>query len=249
MRIKEWITASKKRTVIVVVLVVISLIVGGFLGWALTPLGPMDEALDALESDDEVEVKVSSDRVTFTPADREVKTGLVIYPGGRVDHQSYAPVARQISEEGFLVVITKMPLNLAFFDQDEAEEVINDHPEVESWAVGGHSLGGVMAARFADEEKVIGLVLWASYPDEDLSDKDISVLSLYGTRDGVTTVEDVKSREDKLPPDAELVAIEGGNHAQFGWYGDQRGDNEATITRVKQQRIIVDKTAGFLVGL
>ncbi|MEF8874337.1 MAG: alpha/beta hydrolase, partial [Candidatus Thermoplasmatota archaeon] len=136
--------------------------------------------------------------------------------------------------------------NLAFFEQDAAAEVIEKYPGVEIWAVGGHSLGGVMAARFAAEEDVDGLVLWASYPDKDISSKNTSVISIYGSRDGVTTVEDVEGRADKLPSDAEFVKVEGGNHAQFGWYGDQRGDNEATITREEQQKVIVNRTANFL---
>ncbi len=247
--LKEWITVSKTRTVLVIASIIFLLIVGGFLTWALTPLGPMDEALEALESDEEVVVSVSSDRLTFEPRREEFDTAFVIYPGGRVDHRSYAPFAREISAEGFLVVIEKMPLNLAFFGRDAAAEVIERYPDVENWAVGGHSLGGVMAARFAVEEDVDGLVFWASYPDEDISRKNISVISIYGTRDGVTTVEDIEKRKDKLPEDTAFVKIEGANHAQFGWYGEQRGDHEAPLTREEQQEIVVNKTVRFLSDL
>lgn len=246
---KDWITSSKKRTIIVVVLVAVVLIIGSFLTWALTPRGPMDEAADALKSDQEVTVDVSSNRLVFEPNNQDHETGFVIYPGARVDFRSYAPTARDIAAGGFLVVVEKMPLNLAVFGQNAAAEVIDEYPDVKRWAVGGHSLGGVMAARFAAEEGVNGLVLWASYPDQDISNKNISVISIYGSRDGLTTVEDVEGRADKLPSDTEFVKIEGGNHAQFGWYGDQRGDEEATITREEQQQVIVDSTVEFLATL
>lgn len=245
-RVKEWITASKLRTVIVVILIIIAAAFGGFFIWALTPRGPMEEALDALESDEEVEVEVADDRITFQSVEEEPTTGFVIYPGGRVDFRSYSPTAREIASEGFLVTIKRMPLNLAFFGRNAAQEVIDDHPEIDKWVVGGHSLGGVMAGGFAEETEVEGLVLWASYLDVDLSDRDIEALSLYGSKDGITTVEDVEEKSHKLPAEAEQIKIEGGNHAQFGWYGDQRGDEEPTISREKQQEIIVEETARFL---
>ncbi|MEF8875005.1 MAG: alpha/beta hydrolase, partial [Candidatus Thermoplasmatota archaeon] len=127
-KFKEWITASRRRTIVVVVLVVVLLIIGSFLTWALTPRGPMEEALEALESDQEVSVEASSDRLVFEPNNQEFDKGFVIYPGARVDFRSYTPTARGIAAEGFLVVVEKMPLNLAFFEQDAAAEVIEKYP-------------------------------------------------------------------------------------------------------------------------
>ncbi|MEF8835316.1 MAG: alpha/beta family hydrolase [Candidatus Thermoplasmatota archaeon] len=242
---KGWLLESRWRQAGFVILVVVILIVSSFLVWALTPQGPMDEALEALESDDEVEVS-TGDRYIFEPVGEEPEVGFIIYPGARVDPRSYAPAAREIASEGSFVVIEPMRLNLAVFSADAAEEVMEEYPEVERWVVGGHSLGGAMAARFASQEDVDGLVLWASYPPDDLSDSEIPALSIYAELDGLTTVEDVEDTKDKMPPETRYVMIEGGNHAQFGWYGSQRGDNEAEITREVQQSIVVEETVKFL---
>ena len=171
---------------------------------------------------------------------------MVFYPGGRVDPRSYAPTARRLAEEGVLTVIVPMPLNLAVFSPAAAAEVIDAYPEISAWVLGGHSLGGAMGAAFIKDNPgvVEGLVLLASYPAEtdDLSQEEISVVSIYGTRDGLASVEDIDSSRPLLPGDARYCAIEGGNHAQFGWYGDQSGDLPAEISRDAQQAVIIDQT-------
>jgi dienelactone hydrolase len=184
----------------------------------------------------------------------EPSAGLILYPGGRVDLRSYAPTAREIAAQGYLVVVVPMPLNLAFFAPDRAAEVIAAFPEVDRWAIGGHSLGGAMAARFAHRypSTVHGLVLWASYPaaSDDLSARgDLAVASIYGTLDGLATEDEIAASRPLLPPDTRWVAIEGGNHAQFGWYGPQRGDNPATISREAQQQETIAGTLALLAAL
>jgi hypothetical protein len=215
--------------------VVPSLLIGvaaGFLAWALMGPGPMPEALAALSSDDNVQVQ--TDR------------WLVF----RVDAKAYAPAARAIAAEGYLVVIVTMPLNLAVFAPDRAEQVLAAYPQVETWGIGGHSLGGAMAARFACQhlDQVQGLVLWAAYPAsaDDLSDSGLTVTSIYGTRDGLATRAKIDASRELLPPDTDWVAIGGGNHAQFGWYGPQQGDNEATISRKDQQEVVIAATLTWL---
>ena len=228
------------------------LAVAGFVIWAGTGPEPMPEALAALQSDDAVQVETEP-WLIFRPASDEPVTGLILYPGGRVDPRAYAPTARAIAEEGFLVVIAPMPLNMAFFAPDRAAEVMAAFPETEHWVVGGHSLGGAMTARFAHQNPgaVAGLALWASYPasSDDLSGNDLAVASIYGTRDGLATGDEIAASRPLLPPDTQWTAIEGGNHAQFGWYGPQSGDNEATISREEQQAQIVDATLRLLLQL
>ena len=238
--------------IVLVVLLVPALGLGGFVLWAQTTPAPMAEALAALESD--APVQVTTDRwLVFTPANEEPTAGLILYPGGRVDPRSYSPAARAIAGEGYLVVIVPMPLNLAVFASDAAGDVIAAYPDVSHWAIGGHSLGGAMAARFAYGHlaEVQGLVLWAAYPDSsnDLSDRDLAVASIYGTLDGLATTEKIDASRTLLPPTTEWVAIAGGNHAQFGWYGPQSGDNPATIGREEQQRLVVEATLRLLVSL
>jgi dienelactone hydrolase len=143
-----------------------------------------------------------------------------------------------------------MPLNLAVFAPDRAAEVMAAFPQIGRWAVGGHSLGGAMAARFAlqNPDAVQGLVLWAAYPasTDDLSGHPLAVASIYGTLDGLATEDKIAASRPLLPGNTLWVAIEGGNHAQFGWYGPQSGDGTATISREEQQRQIVAATLELL---
>lgn len=223
----------------------------GFVIWAMTPLGPMPEALAALQSDAEVQVERGR-WYTFNPVEWVPVVGAIIYPGGRVDPRSYAPMARALAKEGNLVVITPMPLNLAVFNPGVAARVIAAHPEIEVWVVGGHSLGGAMAANFARRNPglVDALFLWAAYPapGDDLSASDLRVISIFGTLDGLATLDKIEASRALLPETTLWAAIEGGNHAQFGWYGDQRGDNPALITREEQQAQILEWMTGTHAG-
>ena len=163
---------------------------GSFCSWASAAATPMPEALIVLESGALVHIETAP-WLVFRPVDRDPTVGLILYPGGRVDSRAYAPIARALAEEGHLVVIVPMPLNLAFFAPGRTAQVMTAFPGIESWAVGAHSLGGAMAANFAhrNPEAVRGLVLWAAYPaaSDDLSDYQLAAVSIYGTRDGLAT--------------------------------------------------------------
>jgi pimeloyl-ACP methyl ester carboxylesterase len=217
-----------------VVILLVALAVGGFVWWALTPLGPSQDAIAALTSDAEVRVEQTDAAIYFRPAHDGYRVGLVLYPGGRVDERSYAPLARSVAERGYLVAIARMPLHLAVFGPDAADSIISAEEAVETWAIGGHSLGGAMAAAHIEgtPANVRGLVLLAAYPPDstDLSDRDLDVLSLYGTQDRVVDATRLEASQRRLPSDSRFIALEGGNHAQFGSYGPQPGDGEATMT-------------------
>lgn len=238
---RDWL-----RRILIILLVAVVVAIAGFVGWALWVPAPMPEALAALESDTQVQVTTDG-WLVFEPITQPVTSGLILYPGGRVDARAYAPAARAIAAAGHRVVITPMPLNLAVFAPGRAQEVIDAYANVTDWAIGGHSLGGAMAANFvhANPAAVDALVLWASYPaaNNSLADRaDLGVTSIYGTLDGLATVDKIEASLALLPPDARFVPIEGGNHAQFGWYGEQAGDNPATISRAEQQAQIVEAT-------
>ncbi|MEP7135182.1 MAG: alpha/beta hydrolase [Chloroflexota bacterium] len=225
----------------------------GFVVWAETPLGPAPEALQALQSDAQVTVTEKSGLIVFQPANMnlaDIKTGYIFYPGGRVDARSYAVPLRQIAEQGYLVVLLPVRLNLAFFDVNAADRAFSAYPDIQHWALGGHSLGGVAAALYASKHTGLdGLVFWASYPaDETLKNTTMKVVSIYGTNDMGGMEQFDKSRA-LLPADTIWSIIEGGNHGQFGDYGLQPGDKVATISRADQQKQIVDATVKFLESL
>jgi pimeloyl-ACP methyl ester carboxylesterase len=231
------------------------LVVVGYVAWARAQHRPTPEALAALESNTRVEVQLphgtnGSRWLVFRPVGTKPRVALVFYPGGFVDPRAYAPAARAIAVQGYPVVIVPMPLNLAVLGPNRAADVLAAHPEIKHWAVGGHSLGGAMAARYVyrSSSTVEGLVLWAAYPaaNDDLSTRALAVASIYGTLDGLATQTKIDASRPLLPPDTQWTAIEGGNHAQFGAYGPQSGDRPATISREAQQERVVAATVALL---
>jgi poly(3-hydroxybutyrate) depolymerase len=239
----------KTRRWLSLVLVALVLALLAFVAWATLIPPPMPDAQVAVQSDAQVQVETRP-WLIFRPTDRQPTAGLILYPGGRVDPRAYAPAARAIAAQGYFVAIVPMPLNLAVFGAGRAQAVIDAYPTVKHWAIGGHSLGGAMAAQFARRHpvQIQGLVLWAAYPSgsDDLSNASLRVASISGTRDGLSTPAKIGASHSLLPSDTQWTVIEGGNHAQFGWYGPQAGDNEASISQAEQQRLVVEATTELL---
>lgn len=172
--------------------------------------------------------------------------GLIFYPGGKVEYTAYAPLMAELARQNILCVVAKMPGNLAVLDVNAAAEIPAQFPEVERWYIGGHSLGGSMAASYAAKHtaELEGLILLAAYSTEAI--EDLAVLSLYGTEDDVLDLEKYESYHENLPADAEEIIIPGGNHAQFGSYGPQEGDGTASISAEEQIQITADSIAAFM---
>ena len=168
-----------------------------------------------------------------------------------MDYRSYAAPLRAIAAQGYTVVLARMPLSLAVLRINAADAILPSFPQVSTWALGGHSLGGAMAARYVYTHPgaARGLILWASFPAEtdNLSEFPLEVLSVYGSEDSV--LEGIEAARSLLPKEAAFTRIAGGNHAQFGDYGAQPGDNPAQISPAEQQRQIVETTLAFLAGL
>ena len=232
-----------------IALLAIVLLAGtGFLIWAETPSRPGQAALSALKSDAQVRVTDTGKYITFEPADGPTATGFLFYPGGHVDYRAYAPILHQIAARGVFVVLVPVRLNLAFFDIEAGAQALKDFPLIKVWLTGGHSLGGVASALFAQNHPEIrGLVFWAAYPaDGKLKNSGIKMLSIYGTQDGGmdkgAKIEQYKAFE---PADTIFVVIEGGNHGQFGDYGPQPGDNPAEISPQAQWQQVTDATVQF----
>ncbi|MBT2588244.1 alpha/beta hydrolase [Arthrobacter sp. ISL-95] len=189
--------------------------------------------------------------ITMTPAGEAATKGLVFYPGARVEARAYADILKPAVDAGVLVVILKTPLNLSLLDGNQARGAMAGHPEISTWAVGGHSLGGVSASSFALANKdVDGLLLYASYPLDSVRDRSgLQVLSVSGSEDGLSTPAKIDASRELLPLDTTFVEIQGGNHAFFGDYGAQPGDGEPSVGRDVAQEQIAGATGAFLTQL
>lgn len=204
-----------------------------------------DTALAALDSTGSVMVSAAADRVVFRP--EAPKAGLIFYPGGKVEFTAYAPLMQALAQEDVLCILLKMPLNLAVLDVDAAQGLRAEYPEVSRWYLGGHSLGGSMAAsHIAGESGYDGLLLLASYSTADLSESGLQVLSIYGTGDGVLNGEKYQQYRSNLPQGTRELVIYGGNHAQFGSYGLQAGDGDAAISAADQWTLTAEAFSGLL---
>lgn len=195
-------------------------------------------ALEAMASTDLI---VTNDDGLAVFAPDHTTTGLIFYPGGKVEYTAYAPLMEALAKEGILCVIPQMPLNFAFMDMNAAADILPLFPQIETWYIGGHSLGGSMAASYAAKsDRFTGLILLATYSTADLTHSGLEVLSIYGTEDGVLNMESYAEHFSDLPADTIEYVIEGGNHAQFGSYGAQDGDGIATITADEQLALTVE---------
>lgn len=187
---------------------------------------------------DGVIVKTEKNSTVFIP--EVVESGLIFYPGGKVEYTAYAPLMREFAKNGVLCVLVKMPFNLAVMNVNAANGIAKNYPEVTSWAIGGHSLGGAMAASYASKHanEFDNLLLLAAYSTSDV--KSLNVISVYGTNDGVMQRDKYKKYQTNLPENFHENVLEGGNHASFGSYGAQKGDGTATITCAEQAYLTVE---------
>ena len=199
------------------------------------------EAIAAMAGSDAVTVTQSGNLTVFAPETAEA--GFIFYPGGKVEHTAYGPLLLELAENDVLCVLVKMPLNLAVLNMDAAEDIPEQFPQIGNWYIGGHSLGGSMAASFLSDnaEDYAGLVLLASYSTADLAETDLKVSTIYGDRDGVLNMEKYGKYASNLPETSWGLVISGGNHAQFGSYGHQEGDGEATLSGEEQLEITVQE--------
>ena len=188
-------------------------------------------AVAALNSTDTVTVwTMDKGNVVFEP--KQVEWGFVFYPGGKVEHAAYAPLMQELAKYGVLCVLVEMPFRLAVLDANAADGLTEQFPQVEEWYIGGHSLGGAMAANYVAKhsDEFDGLALLAAYSTADLSDTDLKVLSVYGTEDRVLNMEKYTESYSNLPSGLNETVIQGGCHAYFGSYGPQEGDGEPYTT-------------------
>lgn len=231
-----------KRVIKIISIIFVALIIG-----ILTYLGDYyhadQTAHDALISDDQVIVRKEGNLTIFTPTADQNETGFIFYPGGKVEDIAYAPLMRSLAEKGYPAVIVGMPFNLAVFNANGADKVLETMPEIDQWIMVGHSLGGAMASDYlaGHEDQVDGLVLLGAYPNESLIQSSHPVVSLYGSEDQIIDQQGFAEGRNKMPANASYQEIIGGNHSGFGNYGAQAGDGTAIISSAEQQAVTVEE--------
>ncbi len=228
----------KRKWIWLIPLLALILLAGAFLIYTGNYYHADADALAALISDETVTVSRTSYGWFFDGPSGE--NALVFYPGAKVEETAYAPLAHLLAREGMDVCLVSMPFRLAFFGADKASAVMGQYA-YDHWYIGGHSLGGAMAAAYAADhpDRLTGVILLAAYPTKAL-DKSLTEISIYGSGDGVLNREKVEAGHAYIPSDFHEYVIEGGNHARFGNYGPQRGDGAAAVTGDEQQRMTVD---------
>ena len=223
-----------------------------FLGYQIYSMQERGVDEQLFQSDNRVEVSITEESISFTPADDTLGTGLLFYPGALVDPDAYVPMARNLAEAGYATRIIKVPYRVTSMDWQKETVKQRTHQSLtgKNWVLAGHSRGARMALAFAkaNESKLSGLILvGSSHPREINHDMlTIPIMKVYGTQDGLASPAEVEQYKHNLPAHTRWVRIEGGNHAQFGWYGTQLGDDDATISREEQQRQLVSAMTAFL---
>ena len=237
----------KKKIALSIIVVLILSLVGGTVYYINDYYRAEDVAV-SLISTPNTSVTVTEENGVFTFAPQNATQGVIFYPGGKVEAESYAPLMHSLAEKGDFTVLVTMPGNLAVLDMNAADGICEQYPEIENWYMAGHSLGGSMAASYIakNPEDFDGIILLASYSTADLSKSDLKVLSIYGSNDGVLNMEKYEECRTNLPEAFTEFIIDGGCHAYFGAYGKQEGDKKATITREEQIEITVNEIKQFI---
>lgn len=231
---------KKAGKILLIIIAAVLLFSAAFFGFLLSKTDPAEQTVQAYQNTySKTRITVAEDGgVEILPADRtENRPGIIFYVGALIEPEAYIPLLARLAEQGYPCFISDFAGSMAPMEPAAAEEIMRAHPEIGSWYLAGHSLGGVTASGFVDDHRDLakGLILIASYTNRDLSGTDLSVISVYGDTDGVLNMEQVVERRSWYPADYEEHVIPGANHAQFGDYGKQDGDLEANITAGEQQ--------------
>ena len=233
---KTKILISKKlRIALGIVVLLLALCAGAFFWYVSDYYRAEDVALDVLAQDSGLSVQ---DNLTVLSPSVPSDTAIIFYPGAKVEAEAYLPLLEQIKQTGVTCILVHMPFRMAIFDANAAEDVMEQFPEIQHWYMAGHSMGGAMASQFASghQDEIDGLILLGAYIYGDYPDE--KTLTVYGSLN--------QSVEDHIDYTENIVEIEGGNHAQFGNYGPQKGDLPATISAAEQPAQTVDAISDFM---
>ena len=238
----------KKRVFrsILIILVVIGISVTGLSIYASDYYRADTAAIESFSCSADVTKTMLSDGV-IAYSSGHPETGFIFYPGGKVEHTAYEPLLKACAENNILCILIQMPFNLAVLDINAADGIKEQFPDIENWYIGGHSLGGSMAASYVSKNAnhFDGLILLASYSTVDLSKTDLNILSVYGSEDKVLNYKKYEEYGTNLSDALEEVVLDGGCHAYFGMYGEQDGDGTPTLKNEEQITLTANKIIEF----
>lgn len=240
------INIKKRYIVIGIILFIICILICSFFAYFNNYYKADVYAKAFLESSNQVKVEKINNIYYFNGEGKD--TAIIFYPGAKVEATSYAPLLYKLAEEGIDCFLIEMPFNFALFNSNAANEIIDKtNYEYKNWYLAGHSLGGVVASMYENKnsDKIKGLILLASYPNQQLSD-NTRLLFIYGSKDSVINLEQYEKSKQYWSRNSIEILINGGNHAQFGNYGAQDGDNEADITTEEQQKQTISTILDFV---
>ena len=225
--------------------IIIGVVILLFLGF-LVYVGDYYEAdrkrINSFNKNSNIVMKELDDIIVFGSESNSI--GFIFYPGGKVDYRAYEPLMQQLATKNVTSILVDMPFNLAIFGLNRADDIIKNYPNIKSWYIGGHSLGGAMAATYVSSnlDKFDGLILLGAYSTSDLSKSSLNVISIYGSEDNILNIDKYNSNKKMLPSNYSELIIKGGNHSYFGFYGMQDGDGKATISNIEQ----IKQTVNFI---
>ena len=227
------------RRIILIVLAAVLVLSAVIIGMCLFNERPAVQTVATYQStySDTVISVADGGGVEILPRNTDADIGIVFYVGAQITPDAYIPLLARIAEQGYACFVPNLTFNMAALEPKAADDIISAHPEIKSWILAGHSMGGLTASGYADDHRdtVDGLILVAAYANRDMSDAGLPVLAVFGDTDGVMNKKLYDKRLAWNPSDFEGHIIPGANHAQYGDYGKQPRDNDAAISADEQQ--------------
>lgn len=226
---------KKLKKILIATILLVTLLFGGFYVYTLDYYHADSIVNEIIEENDLITIE---DDFILLRSEEATDTAIIFYPGAKVEYTAYVPILDKLRQNGITCMLVKMPFNMAIFDSNAADDIMKQFPDISNWYIAGHSMGGGMASSYVSDniDKVEGLILLGAYIYKDVSDED--ALTIYGTFNS--------NLEDSIDYTNNIVIIDGGNHAQFGNYGAQKGDPDATISAEEQQTIAVNAIMDFI---
>lgn len=222
---------NRKRKIAIGVIIFLVVFIGGFFVYASDYYHAEKTATDFMNGTENVSVVKVSNGLLLDGYGND--TAIIFYPGAKVEYTSYLPLFTDLANKGIDCYLVQMPFNLAFLNRNSADEIF-ENSSYNHYFMAGHSLGGAMASTYVNNtnNKIDGLIYLSSHSPNEIH---VPVLSIRGTNDGVINLTSYNEAKSLMKSNFTEVVINGGNHAQFGYYGNQSGDNPASITPKDQQ--------------